>query len=151
MKRFVERYETRVACSCPVVNLAERNTHDRASSLRGQSRAGMIHQQAPHLLSRYREEMGTILPRYRRAAEQFHIELMDERCRLQRVSFPFLLQVVGGETAQLLVGGGNKLLASLRITPTPGHKQGSKRFCVTQAAVLPCSQQYHMNTFLDRE
>src|SRR5262249_55506782 len=96
------------------------------AALRAITRAGVIHQDAPHQLSRDRKEVRAALPLNVARVNQSQVCLIDQRRGLQRyaVSFaPALLSHVAlRQPAQLFVYQVDQLIEGCAVAVAPGDE-----------------------------
>ena len=65
--------------------------------------AGVVDQNLTHPMSGHPEEMSPAFPIRQLAASEFEVSLVDEHRRSKRLGVPFVAEVMGRESAQLIV------------------------------------------------
>src|SRR5215470_7554922 len=85
--------------------------------------ASMIHQYAPHDLSRNCEEVGAILPLHPLVMHQAHIRFVYQGGRLEGVAGPLALHVVVSQAAELFINDRSQTIQRALISRAPGAKE----------------------------
>src|SRR3989454_6350932 len=83
----------------------------------------MIDQDAAHQLCGNSEEVRAVFPVNALAIDQPHICLVDQRCRLQRVTGTLAAHVMAGQLAQLAIDQRHQLVERRFVAVTPLNKQ----------------------------
>ncbi len=79
----------------------------------------MVNENSPELLSRHREEVGSVLPIHGIRGAQPQIQLVHERSRFQRVIPAFLPHVTTSHAPEFVICCFDNPITSLLISGTP--------------------------------
>ena len=113
------------------------------------SRARVVHEDAPHNASGYREEMRAVMPLNGLPVNQPDICLVDERRRLETVPDALSRHTASRDPVELLIDERNQPLEGVLVAVSPPEEQpGDLGVLVSNAAML---SQFSARSSFDRQ
>ena len=95
--------------------VVERDDMKLAAALECVMLAGVIDEDAPHLVRRDADKVGLVLPRDLRDVDHLQVRFVDESGRLQRMPDAFAAKVTGSEPPQLVIDQRQQLIDDARL------------------------------------
>jgi hypothetical protein len=82
----------------------------------------MVDQDSPHQLRRDAKELRAVLPADALLIDELEIGFVHETRGLQRVPWPLVKEVAGGDVAQLPIDNGKQILERVAVAVAPGDE-----------------------------